>query len=132
MQSDQKPADSDLLSDITDPGELPGWCGPSDLDYYVQQFSIDGFRGPLNYYRNMDLTWELTANSPRKIEQPAMFVAGEQDGVIIMAAAALENLPVNVTDLRINELIPEIGHWTQQEAPDQVNDAIVRFLRSVA
>jgi pimeloyl-ACP methyl ester carboxylesterase len=34
----------------------------------------------------------------------------------------------HVTDLRINELIPGVGHWTQQEAPEQVNDAITRFL----
>jgi pimeloyl-ACP methyl ester carboxylesterase len=37
-----------------------------------------------------------------------------------------------VPNLLINELIPGIGHWTQQEAPDEVNDAILRFLKVVA
>ena len=124
--------DSDLLSDIPDPGELPAWCTKDDLQYYVNEFSRDGMRGPLNYYRNMNLTWELTKGSPRIIEQPAMFVAGSKDGVIVMAGDALKKLPQNVTDLRINELIPGIGHWTQQEAPEQVNDAILRFLKLVA
>ena len=35
-----------------------------------------------------------------------------------MAALALENMPTYVKDLRINELIPDVGHWTQQEAPE--------------
>jgi pimeloyl-ACP methyl ester carboxylesterase len=60
-----------------------------------------------------------------------MFVAGEKDGVIMMAAHALAEMPNYVTDLRIRELIPGIGHWTQQEAPEAVNDAILRFLKGL-
>ena len=45
-------------------------------------------RGPLNYYRNHDLTWELTKAPPTQIHQPAMYVAGDRDGVVMMAAAA--------------------------------------------
>jgi pimeloyl-ACP methyl ester carboxylesterase len=89
-------------------------------------------RGPLNYYRNHNLTWELTAGVGDTVGQPAMFVAGDRDGVIMMAANALAELPKRVTDLRINELIPGVGHWTQQEAPEAVSDAILRFLAMVA
>ena len=89
-------------------------------------------RGPLNYYRNHDLTWELTAGAPTQITQPALFVAGDRDGVIVMAAEALKNLPNSVPDLRVNELIPGIGHWTQQEAPDAVNELLLKFLNEVA
>ena len=46
----------------------------------------------MSYYRNMDLTWELTKDSPRQISQPTLFVAGERDGVILMAADALKEL----------------------------------------
>jgi pimeloyl-ACP methyl ester carboxylesterase len=28
-------------------------------------------------------------------------------------------------------LIPEIGHWVQQEAPAQTNTAMMRFLNSL-
>lgn len=127
-----RPADSDLLSHIEDPGKLGKWCSDVDLKYYVDEFNGSGFRGPLNYYRNMDLTWELTEGAPRTISQPAMFVAGKKDGVIVMASEALKRMPERVTDLRINELISGVGHWTQQEAPEQVNDAIVRFLKMVS
>jgi pimeloyl-ACP methyl ester carboxylesterase len=126
-----RPVDSDLLSDAVDPGKLGPWCSEEDLKFYVGEFDRSGFRGPLNYYRNFDLTWNLTDGAPKTISQPAMFVAGEKDGVIVMAGEALKLMPERVPDLRINELIPGVGHWTQQEAPDAVNDAILRFLKVV-
>ncbi len=126
-----KGPDDDLLSGLPNPDTLPDWLGEADLDFYAGEFSRSGMRGPLNYYRNHDLTWELTEGAPTTIEQPAMFVAGEKDGVITMAAQALESMPTYVKDLRINELIPDVGHWTQQEAPEAVNDAILRFLAMI-
>ena len=39
-------------------------------------------------------------------------------------------MPNHVTDLRINEMIPDIGHWTQQEAPGEVNRTILNFLKA--
>jgi len=123
-----RPPDSDLLSHIDDPEKLGQWCTQEDLDYYVSQFSLGGFRGPLNYYRNHDLTWQLTESGPDKINQPSMFLAGAKDGVIIMAAEAIKNMPGHLSDLRINELIPDVGHWTQQEAPEAVNKKLLEFL----
>ena len=127
-----KTAESDLLSDVPDPGQLGKWCSAEDLAYYVTQFKKSGFRGPLSYYRNHNETWALTENAPTTIQQPAMFMAGDKDGVIVMAAEALKNMPNHVKDLRINELIPGAGHWTQQEAPEAVNKGILRFLQDVS
>ena len=128
----EKSADADLLSDLPDPGtEMGPWISEEDVSFYANEFRQSGFRGPLSYYRNMDLTWELTKDSPREISQPALFVAGERDGVILMAADALKELDKHVTDLRVNKLIPKIGHWTQQEAPDEVNQALIQFLEEI-
>ncbi len=126
-----KPADADLLSDLPDPGQLGDWCSEEDLDFYTGEFERSGFRGPLNYYRNHNETWEMTAGAPTQIHQPAMFVAGDKDGVIMMAAEALQKMPERVTDLRTNTLIPGIGHWTQQEAPDEVNKEMQAFLEGL-
>jgi len=41
-------------------------------------------------------------------------------------------MATHVTDIRINELIPDIGHWTQQEAPEPVTRSILRFLEMVS
>ena len=128
----EKTADADLLSDLPDPGTQMGpWISEEDVNFYASEFKQSGFRGPLCYYRNMDLTWELTKDSPRQISQPALFVAGERDGVILMAADALKELDKHVPDLRVNKLIPKIGHWTQQEAPDEVNQALIQFLEEI-
>ena len=123
-----KPADANLLSDLPDPEQLGHWMSDADLDFYVNEFSRSGFRGPLNYYRNHNLTWELTEGAPTQIQQPALFVAGDRDGVIAMAAQALEAMPNYVTDLRVNALIPGIGHWTQQEAAEATNEYLLDWL----
>jgi len=120
--------DDDMLSNLPNPSVLPPWLSEADLDFYAGEFKNSGMRGPLNYYRNHDLTWALTKDAPTTIEQPAFFIAGARDGVIVMAAEALKAMPLFVKDLRANTLIPGIGHWTQQEAPTQVNEAIIGFL----
>lgn len=127
----KKGEDDDLLSDLPDFKALPAWLSEADLDYYVEQFEWSGFRGPLNYYRNFDLTWKLTSGAPGIIDRPAMFLAGEKDGVIAMLSQDYAALPDRVTDLRLNRLIPGIGHWTQQEAPAETNAAILEFLQDV-
>ena len=124
----EKSADDDMLTSLTDPEKIGDWLTSDDLDFYVNEFTHSGFAGPLNYYRNHNLTWELSANKPTEIHQPALFVAGERDGVIAMTGPALENMPHFVKDLRTNVLIPKIGHWTQQEAPDAVNGYLLDWL----
>ena len=64
-------------------------------------------------------------------KQPAMFVAGEKDGVITLARDALEKMPDFVEDLRVNELIPGVGHWTQQESPEAVTSHMIDFLKNI-
>lgn len=126
-----KKEDDDLLSSLTAPDTLPPWLSEADLDFYAGEFARSGMRGPLNYYRNHDLTWELTKGAPTTIAQPAFFIAGTHDGVVMMAADAIKAMPTYVTDLRINTMIPGIGHWTQQEAPDAVNETILAFLKEL-
>jgi hypothetical protein len=96
----EKSADDDMLTSLTDPDKMGDWLTADDLDFYVNEFTQSGFAGPLNYYRNHNLTWELNANKPTLIHQPALFVAGERDGVIAMAGPALESMPNFVKDLR--------------------------------
>ena len=127
----EKSPDADLLSDFEEPSATGDWLSESDLDFYTSEFARSGFRGPLNYYRNMDLSWELTKDARRTIDQPALFLAGDKDGVIAMAGPALENMPNHVTDLRVKKLIPGIGHWTQQEAPTETNQAILSWLETL-
>ena len=98
-----------------------------DLEVYVEAFSRTGFTGGLNWYRNIDRNWELTEPfAQRRVQQPAMFLTGERDRVrSFMPAEAMEGW---VTDLRANIVVPEAGHWVQQQAPEIVNAALLDFL----
>ncbi len=126
------PASSYMLEAMPDPGDnLPAWLTQADLDFYVKAFEGSGFRGGLNWYRNIDLNWELTATfQGKKIAQPALFVAGDRD-VVPFNSDAEARMRQTVTNLRDVITLPGIGHWTQQEAPEAVNRALVDFLKSL-
>ena len=46
---------------LGDQVEAPTLLTPDELDIYEQAFTQGGFRGPLNWYRNIDRNWEETA-----------------------------------------------------------------------
>ena len=126
------PASAYMLERLPDPGDdLPPWLTPEDVDTYVQAFTRSGFRGGLNWYRNIDYNWVLTAPfDGMKIEQPALFVTGDRD-VVPFSDEAEQGMRAVVTDLRAVVMLPGIGHWTQQESPDAVNDALLGFLKAL-
>lgn len=113
------------------PTGLPDWLSNEGLDYVVKQFESAGFRGGVNYYRNFHRNWEITEHLARtQIHVPTLFIAGERDIVI---AGATEGQLIGAmsriaTDLRDVVLIPEVGHWVQQEAPEETNAAMLEFL----
>ena len=43
------------------PRSLPPWLTEADVDFYAAEFGRTGFRGGLNWYRNIDRNWELLA-----------------------------------------------------------------------
>ncbi len=109
------------------------WLPESDLRVYSEAYARSGFRGGLNWYRCMDLTWRLLApwhGAP--VTVPAMFIGGERDAVLRMPGLnhALEKLAQNLPQLRHSEVIPRAGHWIQQEAAPRVTQLLVDFLRS--
>ncbi len=105
----------------------PEWLSPQELDVYVETFERTGFTGGLNWYRNIDRNWELTAAvGERRVEQPAMFLTGELDPVRrFMPAEAMRGW---VTDLRAEVVVEGAGHWVQQQSPEAVNSALLTFL----
>jgi len=128
----QKPKDAKFLDGMPEPVALPSWLTQADLDYFVAEFERTGFRGGLNRYRNMDRDWEqLPALAGAKVQQPALFIAGERDGVIAMNPAGIETMKQNVPNLSKVVLLPGAGHWTQQERPAEVNAALIEFLKGL-
>jgi pimeloyl-ACP methyl ester carboxylesterase len=125
------PAGRGFLDGLVDPPEMPAWLGEADIAVYAAAFRKNGFRGPFNWYRNLDRNWALLAPfQGAKIAPPALFIAGDRDGVIAspIGRRALETLEAGVPNLRGKVLIPGAGHWIQQERPAEVNAALLRFL----
>ena len=122
---------SGFLDKMIAPKHLPPWFGEEDLATVSAEFKRTGFRGALNWYRNLDRNWALTgAFEGRRIEQPALFIAGTRD--ITMAGpnkAAIDKLATTVPGLKRQILIDGAGHWVGEERPSEVNAALIDFLR---
>jgi pimeloyl-ACP methyl ester carboxylesterase len=108
----------------------PEWLEEDELQVYIDAFERTGFTGGLNWYRNIDRNWGLTAPyEERRIEQPALFLTGELD--LVKNFMPVEAMNGWVTDLRRNVTVPGAGHWVQQQAPEAVNAELLAFLAAL-
>ena len=99
---------------------------------YAGEFERTGFTGGLNRYRNVDRDWhDLSAFRGRPIEVPALFVGGDRDGPTIWGARSIERFSQTLPQLHRSVILDGCGHWTQQERPDDVNEALLDFLSVV-
>jgi len=117
------------------PMQLPytPWLTKEDLDYYAGEFARTGFRGGLNWYRNIDRNWELlAAYKGAKVTVPALYMAGDRDLVVKFPGAEqhIANLQSVVPRLVRTVMLPGCGHWTQQERAAEVNAAMVEFAKA--
>jgi pimeloyl-ACP methyl ester carboxylesterase len=110
---------------------LPAWLSEADIDFYVGEFQRTGFRGGLNWYRNIDRNWELLAPfAGAKVTVPALYMAGDRDPLVAFPGMdrAIAILANDVPQLRGKIMLPGCGHWTQQERASEVNAAMIDFL----
>jgi len=128
------PPGGGFLDVCPEPERLPSWLTEADIATYAAEFEQTGFSGPLNWYRNLDRNWELTAAWHRApVRPPALYIAGYRDPVVAGPGAhrAIAAMATFVPDLRDTLWLPGCGHWTQQERSQQVNDAMLAFLRAL-
>ncbi|WP_405536774.1 alpha/beta hydrolase [Streptomyces sp. NBC_00075] len=119
------------LDTMPDPEQLPAWLTEKDLDHLTDSFA-GTFTGALNWYRNIDRNWELTAAwHEAVVSTPALYVYGDKDLVPAFPGTPqlIEQLPELMPNLRRPPVVLEgCGHWTQQERPEEVNAELVPFL----
>ncbi|KAG8390969.1 hypothetical protein BUALT_Bualt01G0138700 [Buddleja alternifolia] len=125
----QNPFGSHTNDDI----KLPSWFTEQDLNYYAEKYDHKGFTGGLNYYRNLDLNWELSAPwSGAKVKVPVKFIVGDLDMVYntpgvkeYVHGGGFEN---DVPLLEECIVLNNAGHFINQERPQEINAYIHDFV----
>ena len=100
---------------------------PEELDVYVHAYEKSGFRGGINWYRNIDRNArEHPQVGVEKLTLPCLMITAAWDGALPPRMAA--GMPALCSDLEMHN-IERAGHWVQQEFPDAVNETIVGWLK---
>ncbi|XP_062941922.1 bifunctional epoxide hydrolase 2 isoform X2 [Cynocephalus volans] len=101
-----------------------------EIQFYVQQFKKSGFRGPLNWYRNMEKNWQWGCKAlGRKILIPALMVTVEKDPVLVPELS--KHMEDWIPSLKRGHM-KDCGHWTQMEKPAEVNRILIEWLETEA
>ncbi|KAL6515963.1 hypothetical protein OROGR_019268 [Orobanche gracilis] len=117
-----------------EPITMPYWLSEEDVEFYASKFSQKGFTGGLNYYRAMDLNWELTAPwTGVQIKVPVKFIVGDVDltyntpGVkeYIHDGGFKKHVPF-LQELVIME---GVAHFLNQEKPEEISEHIYNFIQ---
>jgi pimeloyl-ACP methyl ester carboxylesterase len=97
-----------------------------ELSVYVETYRRTGFTGGLNWYRALHEDWAESEGYPTQIDLPAIMICAADDFF----------LPPDYTDgmeqlvPRVEKhVVPDCGHWIQQERPAEVAALIVPWLQ---
>jgi len=99
------------------------------LKYYAEQYKENGFRGPLNWYRNLEENWKWACSKAGEtIKIPAMMVTSSHDAVLKHEFTLhMEQLIPHLKRL----LIQKSSHWTMSERPDELNDGLIKWFKEL-
>src|SRR4051812_12819517 len=105
-----------------------GTFSDAQIEEYVRALARPGaLTAAVNYYRqnfgsaDQDLAQRATTKAP------CLVIWGEKDPAL--GVELLEGLEEVAPRVRIHR-IPEVGHWVQNEAADEVNRVMISFLKS--
>lgn len=98
----------------------------ADFQYYVETFKKSGFRGGLNWYRNVEKNWKWNCTTAgQKILVPCLMVTAGKDRVLPPSAS--KNMEAWIPQLSRHH-IEDCSHWTHQEHPQEVNGVLLKWL----
>ena len=99
---------------------------PEELDVYVRTYEKTGFRGGINWYRNIDRNLkEHPEIAVKPLTLPCLMITAECDPATPPHMAA--GMPALCSDLEMHN-IEHAGHWVQQEYPDELNRTLVDWM----
>jgi pimeloyl-ACP methyl ester carboxylesterase len=126
------PVSGSIASMLAPSDAVPAWLDEKDLDLLVAEFEYSGLSTPMNMYKNFDVNWEtLSQYQDRPVTVPSLYIGGDRDINAIWGQEAIRRAPERLHDLWGVVIIPQCGHWLQQEQPEAVNKALLGFLESL-
>lgn len=119
-----------FLTMMSEPPPTPwAWLTEEDLQHYAEEFTTSGFFGPVSYYRNLDANYDVVKDLPAdRLSMPSYFIVGDKDVTLLMDASGIDRMAQMLPGYRGHTIIPGVGHWTQQEAPEAFDAALLGFL----
>lgn len=98
-----------------------------EFERYVAAFERTGYRGGINWYRNIDANAkEHPAVGVQPLDIPCLMLLADLDPALRPEFAA--DMPERCSNLDMH-LIKNAGHWVQQEQPEVFNAHLVEWLR---
>ena len=99
---------------------------PEELSVYIHAFERTGYEGGINWYRNFTRNWEKSAAVQQHVGVPCLMISAADD--VVLRPEMTAGMETYVPDLE-KHVIPDCGHWTQSEQPDELNRLMVAWLR---
>lgn len=116
------------------PASFPSWMSKEMIAYYCDKFSQTGFTGGLNYYRALNLNWEITAPwTGAQVKVPTKFIVGDLD--LTYNATGVKDyihkggMKRDVPLLEDVVILEGVHHFLQHEKPDMISKHIYDFIK---
>jgi pimeloyl-ACP methyl ester carboxylesterase len=114
------------------PEIMPSWMTDADLDFFTAEFERSGFGGPLSFYHNIDNDWQdLEGMAGKPLTPPSLFIGSDFDVGTQWGYENIEQASKHLTDYRGTHMMSGVGHWIQQERPEDTNRMLLQFLNDI-
>lgn len=101
--------------------------GKAEFEHYVKAFTHTGFRGGINWYRNIGSNALAHPDvGVAQLDLPCLMLTAELDPALRPKFAA--DMPERCSDLEMH-LIKDAAHWVQQEQAEIFNSHLLAWLR---
>ncbi|KAG9147779.1 hypothetical protein Leryth_026431 [Lithospermum erythrorhizon] len=116
------------------PITMPSWLSEEDVNYYATKFNEKGFTGGLNYYRALDLNWQLLAPwTGVQIKVPVKFIVGDLDLTYntpgVKEYVHNGGLKKDVPFLQEVVIMEGVAHFLNEEKPEEISTHIYDFIQ---
>ncbi|GMP37819.1 hypothetical protein CsSME_00009333 [Camellia sinensis var. sinensis] len=128
------PPGVEIVDFLDTPSSLPAWITEDELQLRASKFEKSGFTGALNYYRAMDINWELLGPwQGAKIKVPTKFIVGNKDvGFQSFGTKDYiegEECKSHVPNMEV-VIVDDGHHYIQEEKAELVNNHILSFFNN--